>query len=34
MITYNNLWNVMKKQGISQYALSTIMESVLRKSHA
>ena len=21
MITYNNLWNVMKKQGISQYAL-------------
>lgn len=21
MITYNNLWNVMKKRGISQYAL-------------
>lgn len=21
MITYNNLWNVMKEQGISQYAL-------------
>ena len=23
MITYNNLWNVMKERGISQYALIT-----------